>query len=427
MSLPFSNISSFTYPYSESFTEASLNVRFNKLLQNDIYIANHFLLLPGIWHCAWYNDSNIRGYNAGDICWANTTDVTQFIIDHHKEIKDFSDGSPLIHVKLKDFVANNEAIFESYRNVLTGYTDSETSLPPLYDIGQLSEPVQLYVSLSSNNKARLFNHNYWKPIFADDNDEVDKVLDEVIHTHIEAIINAHNNEYHLQTLDNLSSKIKLKNFINDDFSNIKLGFQSNSLSTDHWSGFDYVKNFVKHPYKNKDLSAVNENQWFKIWDSGYLEHGGILNTKNLLSSHNRLTIKLNWKLTDDKSSIGYVNGVLGDDDTPIFVDESKYHGNNLVDLIIEEHDMVIDDNHYAKTYDNNKYQISLTPIYPLSVSYNQPNNRNVLDNTVLNQIYISDIKNDSFTIACANNVIAPYYSYHTTGYINRNGDKKTYE
>lgn len=417
MSLPYSNISSFFYPYTEAYTEKSISDRFAKLLENDKYIANHFLLAPGIWHCSWYNDSLIPGYSMGDICWLNTTNITSFINDNYLNIKKYSDNNPVIHKNLKDYIEGNDEIFEQYYNVLTGYTDdSGVLLSALYEVGQLSKPIQLFVSLKDNNKNSLNDRNAWRPFFVDDYDTVEPFLQDLIRNKICSVFKEHNNNYHLHNED--LTAIDLNTLVNLDCSNFYLGYQHYNLNKEHWSGFDFVKYFIKHPYKDANSTKIVQNQWFRLWNSGYLEHGGVLNINNMISADNVLSVNLKWKLTDD-IIMAYNDGVLSKNGNIISVDESEYAGDNFINLITEITDLKVEDSEYAICYDTPNYQISLSPILVNTDNdiYNKAIYKKPIDNAVLNHIYINKINTDSFSLHINNHHSTLYYSYNTAGYI----------
>ena len=77
---------SLRYPHFEDIklraggkiTLNALNTAFKKLIENDNSLIPENSILPKIWECKWFNDSNVKGYSKGEAVWVNTEPLDEF-------------------------------------------------------------------------------------------------------------------------------------------------------------------------------------------------------------------------------------------------------------------------------------------------------------------------------------------------------------
>ena len=128
------------------------------LLNNDRLIANKFANIPKIWECYWYNDPARDGYSAGTLCWRNIEDMRDFIYAHYNDIYSYVLENP--HVLTKPpridsiMQLNDPDTYDDYVNCLTGWVNEQRTTEPLcmlYDLGDIADPPQVYVSLLNDN------------------------------------------------------------------------------------------------------------------------------------------------------------------------------------------------------------------------------------------------------------------------------------
>ena len=158
---------------------------FRYLLENDLKIRNEFVNVIGLWECLWYNDDSIPGYSKGDFFWLNTQNVNEFLANYSTKIKNYADKCTKFKVDLPEFSSADPKIVEQYYNMLTGYVGEGMTAPAsaLYEIGDLSEPIQLRISLIDNNKFPIHDDRYWRSFFVSDPEEdvayIQNVLEDI--------------------------------------------------------------------------------------------------------------------------------------------------------------------------------------------------------------------------------------------------------
>jgi hypothetical protein len=134
---------------NDSLNQDTMNPKFQMLRENDIVINELFSNSVGIWECSWYADSSIKGYSIGDAVWLNTEDPDKFVELRADAIKRYTDLNSQILNKLPEFDSKDDAIVEQYKAAMSGYTDPNLGrnviLPPIFDIGDFSKPIQLLV------------------------------------------------------------------------------------------------------------------------------------------------------------------------------------------------------------------------------------------------------------------------------------------
>ena len=90
------------------------------------------------------------------------------------------------------------------------------------------------------------------------------------------------------------------NYLLNDFSNVSLKQELNTHNIlnrgDRIVGFDSILKFV-------NISSENGTRWFRLWSSGFLEHGGTISCER----GNVLSVKLDWKYgtNPEKTAITY--------------------------------------------------------------------------------------------------------------------------
>lgn len=145
-------------------------------------------------------------------------------------------------------------------------------------------------------------------------------------------------------------------------------------------------------------------KWFRLWNSGYLEHGGIVPIEQVGNT----TVSLDWNYIDNDLSVVAPTYDYPESTFPFYGSHTKFSNDN---------GLTYDANNNLNT--TNRYVVQLTPINNIlsdSLSGNNlmyGNNDNQLC-TYCN-IEINTIKNTNFSIFIDNNN-TPYYSYYVSGY-----------
>lgn len=282
---------------------------FPNFLHNDLLIANKFANIPKIWECLWYNDPTRNGYPVGTLCWRNIEDIYDFIYTHYSDIYSYAEENKHILTKPPRIVnvsqLNDGDTYDAYVNVLTGWVNEQRTSDPLsmlYDLGDVAEPPQVYVSLIDNNKCTLDDRTAWKPILVTQR-SVFKELSSHGYALAKWAIDKHLSVYHLKNTAEGTVK-GLGKYLNSDLTNFKFPFNYYINPTDQViEGMDWPIKFVERPLvfseNGSDLSGtIVEHQWFRLWKSGYLEHGGTIDLHRHKNKSGFPEVHFNWQLSN---------------------------------------------------------------------------------------------------------------------------------
>lgn len=185
---------------------------------------------------------------------------------------------------------------------------------PGYKPEMPGKKVQIYVSLADNNKSLLSDTTAWKNVTIRTNDEMSAYLS----SEFSKMIADHVRDYHMggaKTFDDYDSLLLAKNLSNFNISGVY-----NTLKIyDHGryvnsQGVDYVMRFAKQSQPisvipNASKTAVTNSwvyRWYRLWSSGYLEHGGTIAVPKYSSSYStkpenyEISVQLDWpEITGD--------------------------------------------------------------------------------------------------------------------------------
>lgn len=414
-------------------SNSKLEQIFNQFIDNDLYIYGNFNKIPQFWFCKWYNDNRISGYNRGDFFWINTADRDSFLNDNAKQIQEYANVNPFISTKLPTWNKTNGDIYNAYATVLSGYNKGDISkaLPPLWDIGFLSGPSQLLISQIDNNKHQLNEEKYWKPFLVTENDR--DLIEQFIYSKIADTIAAHINNYHFSGENPTEQDINsLSLYANADFSNVDNMYPKNYLANGNSSsGFDIVDTYFKKPYPDRSISGeVSEMVWFRLWKSGFLEHGGIINIEHY-RNNDKIIIPFNWELISDNACAYEIKYLGNGNNNAISVNLENSRSNEFLSVLYELdksiYNITINSNSNSSTiknapiyYDTN-YTIQLFPIYNASSNsvangYTNLGNYSLYNNIKNNNITLNGLSVAGFSFNYSSQNTAKYYSYYIGGY-----------
>lgn len=427
----------------------TINDVFQQLLNNDLEIYGNFEKIPGIWECKWYNDDRIEGYAKGDFFWLNTEDLEQFLKTNANKIKEYTDVNPFVKEKLPVYKGGDTVVFDQYVNALTGYIAKDNNskrLSALYEIGYLSACTQLIVSQCDNNKYPITDKNHWKKFFIDDEDKI--ALNSIVLTNITKTLVNHINLYHFGGMEpTAENKEELKTFINKDFSLDTLSnlhvLANNYLNSkqEKSTGLNSVRYYIKCPVirnTSAEIKNIAENRWFRLWRSGFLEHGGTLNTNYLFVNNDRTKIRipLQWKYTQygaKNYQIKYIG--IETQDKRIIADSIENSAIDALSVLFElpESNFSILNSNLSQIYTKNDYMIHITPYYILNTNPEATDGANPIvsyttayenlgnfspEMNSLNSCYnISTKQPQYFEMSYNSENIPSYISYYCTGYL----------
>lgn len=392
----------------ENISDVKLNEVFNKLLINDKTITPLQSLEPQIWECKWYNNPDISGYAKGTAVWYNTEDLDEFLLKRNKDIYTYGMENVKTSMKMMDYDPYDEESYNFYKNILSGYVEDDLSnkLQPLFDIGNLSNQVQIYILQKNNSKIspsedllKPESERVWKPFFKTTGD----IINEILSTYVSQIIEDHKKQYHLgkYALD-LESSFVPNRYLKKDFSNIDeeavQTFQSHTIKQ-NLSGFDYVKEYVRDNTTaeisieistdtSTEISTITVDapqKWFRLWNSGYLEHGGIITVPQ--SNNSIVSVFLDWEYNGNKAPVyDYTTNVA-----------DSFYG------LYTKYDTNEDFNQDGCIDKENRYTIAITPVGDI-------------ENTI-GTTEITMIRNDSFCLKLNNKKTKTRtFKYYTSGF-----------
>ena len=252
------------------------------MVQNDNNLLPHAGIKPTIWCCRWYNtmvdDTNRQTccYNKGDMVWLNTEDLEQFAISNKDYICAIARKNNILAPLLAEAELGNSAeVIQLLEDIASGKVSGNPSGLPLYCIGNLGEPARIRVSLVDGNDRLPTDDTCWRDFFADTSQT--KLSKQLADKFIELLnrgMSTHLQQYHLSGMqewmdsynNELSSQYLLK-----DFSNVTKVQEYSPAPGSTDSGFDHVIF-----YHHKVYGSGKTCKWFRVWKSGFLEHGGIV-------------------------------------------------------------------------------------------------------------------------------------------------------
>jgi len=297
MSLAYTELSSVQISRQAGFRIATVNTALKNLVEND----QSFLesgARPGVWERRWYNDVGNKSlyYRKGDAVWLNTEPADEFVAAHTADIDVYVQGCAQTRYKYLSLSSEGDlaGIRKLYRDMALGLGDFDVGI---YYLGNLLDPVQVRISLSDDNDRPPTDDRYWADFFDRSKDKAyyrAQILS-AMEPHISAALDRHLREYHLSGLSDPEEFYG--RYLRADLSNIskRQKFVNHAQYQEDMTGFDHVMLFGKRN------AGGGQCQWFRLWKSGMLEHGGIVRVGG--SSHDcginnsaaRLyTVNLGW-------------------------------------------------------------------------------------------------------------------------------------
>lgn len=413
--------------------------KFQGLLLNDKAINTLFSNSIGIWQCSWYYDSAVRGYSIGDAVWLNTEDPKTFVQNHARLIKDYTDLNSQILNKLPEWDSKNENVISAYLNAMSGYTDAELGrdivLPPIFDIGKYSDPIQIAVSLKDNNKDLVTETSSWKRLFVDTEEDEDNIR-KLISNYEEKTLETHLFQYHLSGKENEVEEI-LSNFVDEPLSSMQYNELSSSMYSKYSeekqsNGVDFVRYSIRKPIVLSGL--VSQHQSARYWNSGMIEHFGIVSTRSNSSfateDGTMLMVPFNWQIAnDDSGAKAYRRGEIADSFLQLLeISENESSSippkDNLINVVFKETNVEVDGRKTAVPFADSKYVLTLSPIYQtqdglvdnyIPISYAEEKFTQKWNSNYLTNETVFRKSKNYFAMRLDTRVLPPYICYYAIG------------
>ena len=177
-------------PLSSNLSLNSINKTILGLFGNDIYIYTMLVgKAKGLWWKYWFMDETIKGYEEGDMVFANGIEEIRFLKQYWGGVKEMADYSTTVDL-LPQFVVTEESTVKRYLTALNEY----------FSLGNRSYERQMYISLRDDNKDKITLEDSWKPylVTSDELHKRENLLVELL----ESALLSHNEQYH-KVLDKL--------------------------------------------------------------------------------------------------------------------------------------------------------------------------------------------------------------------------------
>ena len=414
-------------PKITTISQQQLNAAVSMMVKNDKKLLPNTGYAPKIWECTWYNSPvgshNVEsyGYSKGDAVWINTEDLDEFTKHNAEHIREVIAGNSKLKTKYEAIAGNEKTELEFMKKVVCGDVVGSSTSQPLYYLGSLLEPVKLKVSVVDNNiDLPTDSSEKWKDFFNNqDPIEFSEKLNTEFERLLSSFMNQHMLEYHLSGMsqywnDKYGQTRQLEDlYLKKTLDNVSL-FQEfgNTPGEDNW-GFDYVIHFCKKPFESSD--GTKSFKWFRVWRSGYLEHGGIVYNDQKIASamgdsfecDNRLyRVNLTWAINRTKTapSFKYSAAPTGFyfEDNKISLSGTQYALDTLGRHVSEQ----------------DRYQIQVTPILG-NASQVTPYSTMHVDTLTQSVHYMSrdviNLANDSFCFVLDPDI--QQYSYYVAGFV----------
>lgn len=292
MSLRYTRYEDLCLKAGSKITLNALNDAFRKLVENDNSLIPENSIVPKIWECKWFNDSSIEGYSKGEAVWVNTEPLDEFTSAHYQTILNYLLENAFYRPKVEALLKENDV------SKLFAMCKSMVADGKVFYVGSLAKPVQLKISVADDNKdVPLDTSAKWKDFFVltDDSTNMHK-FQQILTQQTQQLLDLHVKTYHLP------ESFPVEDYLLRDMSNIDQSKLQRCKSTKYRSnmqGFDYVLLSVRKKYAGKT------EKWFRMWSSGYLEHGGIVDLSASLPDGDEktgcmYTVNLGWKYGKDK-------------------------------------------------------------------------------------------------------------------------------
>lgn len=262
------------------------------MVQNDNHLLPQSDLKPSIWCCRWYNtvlnksNRNQYCYDKGDMVWLNTENLEEFALANKDYICSVAQKNSILAPLLAKAESGGTAeLVEFLKDVVSGKTTGNPGKLPLYCIGDVLEPAKIRVSLSADNDHLPTDNAWWRDFFVDtDSSKLSKQLESKFYQLLSSYYETHMKQYHLSGIqdwwrdqNNGVSQTLSSQYLLKDFSNVTDVQEYSPAPGTTDSGFDYVVYYFHKSYDDPKTC-----KWFRVWKSGYLEHGGIV--KNELAA-----------------------------------------------------------------------------------------------------------------------------------------------
>lgn len=264
---------------------AALNEVLSKLLMNDKMLVPVDSIKPSIWVARWINGED--AYNRGDAVWVNTEDIDSFVNSKTEYIKIYLRQDKRYYGRINQAEQNGDvqAMFEILKE---GVAAND-----IFYVGDITQPAQIKICKRDGTKQPPSNSAYWEDFWV--TSTADKCRDYILdntYRYLTSRFNKHVYNYHLSGWTESS----FSDWLDKGLESIPYDDQYHYYShrsKSFYDGFDYVRKSETRLFGNGIV------KWFRWWNSGFLEQGGVIDIDKIADSQdstdgNMVTVNLGW-------------------------------------------------------------------------------------------------------------------------------------
>lgn len=367
---------------------AALNEVLSKLLMNDKTLVPVNVVKPQIWVARWINGED--AYNRGDAVWINTESVDDFVKNKTEYIKIYLKQDSRYQSRINQAESNNDVQL-MYEILKEGVSQND-----IFYIGELTEPVQIKICKRDGTTQPPSNSYYWDDFWVTPNeDECKNYILKEMYAHLLKRFNQHVYNYHLSGW----TQSDFDEYLDTNLSNVPYDshyYYFSHKSKSFYDGFDFVKQTETRLYGDGIV------KWFRWWNSGFLEQGGVIDIDQLETTQDSIdgdiiTVNLQW--SGEKYSPPTYNYVKTGTDA-VYGSDSQFQAYGTLHEINEANILDL----------NNTYSVKVTPITNLATTYGDYNSTEAFYDIC--PVY--EIRNSSFKFIKDNSINR--YSFYTSGF-----------
>lgn len=409
-------------PTIAAVNNQELNNALKAMIANDSKLVLTDGISPKVWTCTWYNDPTSRRkqklYKKNDAVWVNTEDPDMFVKNHIPYIRNVVLNNSQLRAEYQRVEGDSAEEFQLFKKVAVGEITGNSDGLPLFYFGNLKDKVKIKISLADeNDELPTDTSSKWKDFFKNqDKSEFKNALEDFFQETLSATLNQHLAEYHLSGLteswiEQYGAPKTLEDFyLLKNLSNVGLFQEYNGSPGEDDKGLDYVLHFYKRSYPTADSVVC---KWFKVWKSGYLEHGGIVKPSAASIMEDSLAygdqfykVNLNWTSSGSSKAPAYRYPIRSDG---FYIEAEKIDLGGTSSFELEQLGYNVDS--------MNRYCVQVTPI--MNQDDKTPYQTMHPSSPIANGAYylakdIVSITNSSFCFLLDPDVT--YYSYYTSGF-----------
>lgn len=248
-----------------------LNSQLRSLVKNDNSLLDGNSYSPTLWECKWLNDYSIQGYSRGAAVWMNTQTPYDVLNTRYNQIERYVLENSILKQMYSRIEKDDQSkINDLFIRAIQG--TASKAVPAIYCLGDITQSVQIRVSMVDGNKAPPTDDAYWYDFYNRSDMESNMLsMMQYLDGSLLSSLAMHQEKYHPEgiteeRLDSLGFFKRLNSSGQFNVEKVKCQDFYDHMYCERMLGFDYVVKW------RRDATT---GTWSRKWKSGYLEQGGI--------------------------------------------------------------------------------------------------------------------------------------------------------